>query len=544
MAKASKENEGKFQVPADVSAAAIIVYQGEDLVNVNRAAEKISGYSSAALLGKKYWDLIHPDFKELIRERGRIRQHSGAVPSHYEVKFITKAGEERWAELYAGNITYQGKPAGVLTFFDITERKRVEAELKRVNRALKTISKCNEAVIRAREESALLYDVCKLIVEVGGYRMAWIGYAINDENKSIEPIAMVGLGQDYVEKAKVTWADTERGRGPSGTALRSMKPCIIKNVTTDPNFIPWREDAIKMGYNSVIGLPLSAGDGPPGVLTIYSEKPDAFDREEFILLQDLADNLTHGIISLRDRLKRAEVEAALKSAKADAELYVDLMGHDINNMNQISLGFLELARNILETDGKLGEENVGLLDKAMDSLNNSSQLISNVRKLQREKMGLYGQEVIHVSRMAEDIVKQFKSTPGRNVNISYYAHDDCLVMANALLKDVFINLIGNAIKHSSDDIHISIRVERIDDERPYCRVSVEDDGPGIPDTLKKTLFDRLSLTATRVKGKGFGLCLIKILVDSYHGKFWVEDRIAGDPAKGTRFVVMLPEIDK
>jgi PAS domain S-box-containing protein len=544
MARALRESEGKFQVPADVSAAAIIVYQGEDLVNVNRAAEEISGYSRAELLGKKYWDLIHPEFKDLIKECGRIRQHGGAVPPHYEVKFITKAGEERWAELYAGNIKYLGKPAGVLTFFDITERKRVEAELKRVNRALKTISKCNEAVIRSREEPALLFDVCRLIVEVGGYRMAWIGYAINDENKSIKPIAMMGLGQDYVDKVRVTWADTERGRGPVGTAVRSKKPCIIKNVTTDPNFIPWREDAIRMGYNSVISLPLSAGDGPPGILTIYSEKPDAFDREEFILLRDLADNLTHGIISLRDRLKRAEVEAALKSAKADAELYVDLMGHDINNMNQISLGFLELARNILESDGKLGEENIGLLDKAMDSLNNSSQLISNVRKLQREKMGLYEPEVVHVSRIAEDVVKHFKSIPGRNVRISYYAHDDCLVRANALLKDVFINLIGNAIKHSRDDIHISIRVERIEDEKPYCKVSVEDDGPGISDTLKKTLFDRLNLTATRAKGKGFGLCLIKMLVDSYHGKFWVEDRIAGDSAKGARFVVMLPEIEK
>jgi nitrogen-specific signal transduction histidine kinase len=78
----------------------------------------------------------------------------------------------------------------------------------------------------------------------------------------------------------------------------------------------------------------------------------------------------------------------------------------------------------------------------------------------------------------------------------------------------------------------------------YCRVAVEDDGPGIPDTLKNTLFDRLSLTTTRARGKGFGLCLIKMLVDDYHGKFWVEDRIKGDHTNGARFVVMLPSVEK
>ncbi len=111
--------------------------------------------------------------------------------------------------------------------------------------------------------------------------------------------------------------------------------------------------------------------------------------------------------------------------------------------------------------------------------------------------------------------------------------------------DVFTNLIGNSVKHSQGDLTVNIRVdEAADDGVKYCRVDVEDDGPGIPDQLKSTLFDRLNLTTTRAKGKGFGLCLIKMLVDDYHGKFWVEDRVAGDYTKGARFVVLLPAVEE
>jgi K+-sensing histidine kinase KdpD len=196
-------------------------------------------------------------------------------------------------------------------------------------------------------------------------------------------------------------------------------------------------------------------------------------------------------------------------------------------------------------NGKLGEDDVVLLNKAMDSLNNSSQLIDNVRKLQKEKMGMYRLEVIDVGAVIEDAAKQFHRIPDREIKINYSPDQHCLVNANGLLKDVFINLIGNAEKHSKGDLVINILMgEVIDDAKTYCCVDVEDNGPGIPDMLKTTLFDRLNLTTTRAKGKGFGLCLIKMLVDDYHGRFWVEDRVQGDHTKGARFVVMLPVVEK
>ena len=247
----------------------------------------------------------------------------------------------------------------------------------------------------------------------------------------------------------------------------------------------------------------------------------------------------------RDITKRKRAEESLMEAKAQAELYVDLMGHDINNMNQISMGFLELAHNIIEMNGQLGEENIVLLDKAMDSLKNSSRLIDSVRKLQRERMGMYEPQILDVNLVIEDAVEHFDRIPGRDVNIIYDQNKHYLVKANSLLKDVFINLIGNAIKHSRGPLEINIHTSHVmHNGKVYCRVTVEDDGPGITDEMKAKLFDRLSLDTTRARGKGFGLCLIKMLVDDYLGRFWVEDRIKGDYTKGARFVVVLPVIEK
>ncbi len=249
----------------------------------------------------------------------------------------------------------------------------------------------------------------------------------------------------------------------------------------DPNFAPWRNDAIKMGYNSVIGLPLLSDDKAFGVLTIYSVKPDAFDREELTLLQDLADNLTYGIISLRNSIKRVKAEADLRTAKADAELYLDLMGHDINNMSQIGLGFIELAHNTIETEGKLSLDNVELLDKAESSLKNITRLIDNVQKLRQEKKGLYKPEMIDVGAMVSGVIKQFLGVPGRNVNIACNITAHYRVQAYALLSDVFINLVDNAIKHSKGDLNVKVQVDRVTyDKKPHCKVAVEDNGPGIP----------------------------------------------------------------
>jgi len=203
------------------------------------------------------------------------------------------------------------------------ERRRADAGTRKLNRALRAISECNQALIHAMDEMTLLNRICRLVTEMGGYRLAWVGFAEQDEDKTVRPVAQSGFEDGYLETLRITWADTERGRGPTGTAIRTGRPCAAYDIPANPEFAPWRADALKRGYASSLALPLKTGDRVLGALNIYSDKPDSFDAEETRLLTDLADDLTYGITALRIRKQQEEAEAALRQSEERLRLLGD-----------------------------------------------------------------------------------------------------------------------------------------------------------------------------------------------------------------------------
>ena len=181
-------------------------------------------------------------------------------------------------------------------------------DFEAVNRALRVLSACTQAVIRATDEATLLQTLCNLITEEAAYRMAWVGYVCYDEAKSVTPVASSGFEDGYLKTVNITWADTERGQGPSGRAIRAQKPIACQNMTTDPRYGPWREAAQKRGYESSLGLPLCDQGDVFGVLSIYSAEAEAFNNGELQLLTELADSLSFGIITLRRKEALQESE--------------------------------------------------------------------------------------------------------------------------------------------------------------------------------------------------------------------------------------------
>jgi PAS domain S-box-containing protein len=198
---------------------------------------------------------------------------------------------------------------------DITERKRAEEQLQKLNRILNARNSSNQALLHATDEPAYLHEVCRVVTEDCGYVMMWIGYAEHDENKTIRPVASAGFEEGYLEKLKVTWADNERGQGPSGTAIRTGKPAMCRNVRTDPAFLPWREEAIKRGYASSLVIPFTMANGAVGAFAIYAREPDAFSDKEVSLLSDLAADLAFGIDTLRLRAAHSQAEEQLHESE-------------------------------------------------------------------------------------------------------------------------------------------------------------------------------------------------------------------------------------
>jgi PAS domain S-box-containing protein len=234
------------------------------------------------------------------------------ITSQLDHRIIRADGEERFIVVRYkvihdrdGNVI---KTRG--TNQDITERKKAEESLCHLNRTLRTLTKCNETLVRAENESDLLHDICRVIVEEGGYRFAWVGYADYDEARSVRPVAHAGYEEGYLETLNITWADTGRGHGPSGTAIRTELPSYIKDIRRDPSFAIWRDEAVKRGYMSSLAIPIISA-GQIGSLNIYASEPDVFDEQEIELMVQLANDMAYGIKSLRTREKHKQTTEAL-----------------------------------------------------------------------------------------------------------------------------------------------------------------------------------------------------------------------------------------
>jgi diguanylate cyclase (GGDEF)-like protein len=205
-----------------------------------------------------------------------------------------------------------GRERAFATATEMTrELRESESRTRRLNRALKLLSDCNMTLVRAKEEHKLLSEICRLIVERGGYQLAWVGFAEQDAAKTVRPVAQAGYEEGYLDSVNVTWSDTERGRGPTGTAIRTGVTDINQDYLTDPRMAPWRDAALKRGYQSSIALPLTGKDRVLGALTLYSPDPHAFSPEEVTLLEELANDLTFGIETVRARAEHRLAEEKL-----------------------------------------------------------------------------------------------------------------------------------------------------------------------------------------------------------------------------------------
>jgi PAS domain S-box-containing protein len=208
---------------------------------------------------------------------------------------------------------------GIGTVQDITERTRAQQELVRLNRALRAVSLCNGALIRATEESGWLERVCRIIVDETGHRFCWVGRAEHDQPGTVTAVAQAGADEGYLASSGITWADTLRGRGPEGTCIRTGQTQIVTDTATDPTFAPWRAEALTRGFASVIAIPLTVDQETFGALTIYAAETDAFGDHEQALLTELASDLAFGVTALRTRADKEKATAEVRALNAALE---------------------------------------------------------------------------------------------------------------------------------------------------------------------------------------------------------------------------------
>lgn len=369
-------------------------------------------------------------------------------------------------------------------------------------------------------------------ISLANSEVGWIGALSEHENlvtlynyssRTMRECEVIDRQHSFIIKTGGIW---------TGPVIR-RSPVIINDY--DASGIP--KKGFPEGHvpiKNFLAIPVFDGERLVAIAEVANKNAD-YDHSDVRQLTLLMNGVWRIIL-------RKRTEGELLESKAQTELYVDLMGHDINNMNQIALGFLDMALEKLDKEKKLEQCDRFMLERPLETLKNSTRLISNVKKLQSAKKGGLKSRLMDLNQVLSDVIKDYSMVPGRDINIEFTPMAGCFILANDLIEDVFSNLIGNAIKHSSPDrqLAISIRVIRIRGQNEdYNVVMVEDNGPGIADEYKEAIFGRFRKGRTTAKGRGLGLYLVKTLVEDFHGKVWVEDRVAGDHTKGSRFVVML-----
>ncbi len=301
----------------------------------NQQALHYSGSPSEDVSGSKWEASVHPDDVAPTAAGWRRALRTGRA-GQLEYRLRRADGEYRWHLSRAVPVCNEKGEVvrWIGTATDIHEQKTAEqtleqrvtertAELARVNRTLRTLSDVNQAVLHARTEMELLEEVCRILVEVGGYRFAWVGRPEQDEAKSVRPVARAGIENGYLDAVKITWADEPWGRGPTGTAIRLGQITVNRNTESEAIITPWREELVKRGYACSIGLPLQAGSQTLGALTLYAAEPEAFDDQEIKLLSELAADLGFGMDVIRTREERQRVADSLRESEALARARAD-----------------------------------------------------------------------------------------------------------------------------------------------------------------------------------------------------------------------------
>ncbi|MCW3994709.1 MAG: PocR ligand-binding domain-containing protein [Candidatus Bathyarchaeota archaeon] len=269
-----------------------------------------------------FLERVHPEDRQLVDSKWKAALRG----ERYDVEHrILVNGNVFWVHERAElEFDRDGSLIGGFgTVQDITEHKTDEQTLQRLNRALRAISNSNQALMRATDESAFLQQGCRIIVEDCGYALVWIGFALDDEAKSVMPMAYAGFDKGYIDSLNITWADTERGRGPTGRAIRTGKPQITNDIRSDPAFAPWRKQALERGYASTVVLPLMFEGKAFGALNVYSPETNVFSVDEVKLLSELASDLSHGIILLRTRAAKEIAESELRKTSEQCRLALE-----------------------------------------------------------------------------------------------------------------------------------------------------------------------------------------------------------------------------
>jgi PAS domain S-box-containing protein len=367
-----------------------------EYLEINDAFERLTGLKRADVAGKRATVAIPGIEKanpELFEIYGRVALTCRAEKFEIFFKPLNK--------FFSIAVYCPLKGYFAAIFEDITTSKQAEESLLKLNRHLRAISNSNQALMHANDQSKYAKEVCNIIVKDCSYALVWVGLAEHDPEKTVRPLAFAGFDKHYIDALRITWDEnSERSKGPTGTVIRTGKPYVCRNMQNDPNFKPWRKEALKRGYTASLVLPLISFEGKTfGALNIYSKESNPFRDEEVNLLAELANDFAYGLTVIGLSKER---EHALETLQKQASL-IDLSPNAIF-VRQLDGAITFWSKGAETLYGWKKEESIGKNSHTHLQTEFPEPLDSIVNELKQK--GHWSGELVHQTKNGRKIVVQ------------------------------------------------------------------------------------------------------------------------------------------
>ncbi len=321
--------------------------------DVNEIGLKMLGYKRDELLKKNLRDLIPEDQLEITLSKFSKIFEGGVVAG--EQYIICNDGSLLQVEISA-SVLPNGSIIGMVR--DITERKRLDSEINRLNRIYEVISQINQMVVRTNNSEILFSEACRIAIDHGKFRMAWIGL-YDEKNNTITPITWSGFEDGYLKQINIiTDANISEGKGPTGSAIREGKYFYSNDIANDPFMLPWLKETLKRGYHSSISLPIIIQGKTIGTFNIYASEANFFNEKEIQSLLEVTNNIAFALEKIEDEKNRKAAEETLINSLNSFMGLFNSVSEAIYIQNKEGQ-FINVNEGVVKMYGYLHEEFIG-----------------------------------------------------------------------------------------------------------------------------------------------------------------------------------------